>query len=370
MGVINDLATDQRVRRICSALTEFGFELEVTGRDLPGSPPLPEMPWKQKRLPVIFKKNVSGYAEFNLRLLQTFLASDADVFYANDTDTLAPACIAGKIREKPVVFDSHEFFTGTPELKHSKLKTNLWKSVEKYCIPHTIIRFTVNDSIAELLEKTYGYPFGVIRNMPFRQEELNTERDSHFNPEKFHLILQGSGINIQRGAEELVQAMALLPDRFHLHIAGSGDVIETLKKMAESPEIHGKITFHPRMPYADLMQLTRSADLGISLDKPLSINYLYSLPNKIFDYIQAGIPILASDLPEIRKVVETWQNGRLIREISPENIARQIEEMASDPGQIKAWKTQSREAAKVLHWENEKQTLYRLFEPLMQSLQP
>jgi glycosyltransferase involved in cell wall biosynthesis len=368
MGVINDLATDQRVARMSAALQELGAEVQVIGRNLPQAAALLPQPWEQSRMPVWFNQNFFKFAEFNIRLLHAFLKTPTDVFYANDLDSLPAAVAAGCIRNKPVVYDSHEFFTGAPELEGAHFKKAFWKKTEAACLPLTKVRLTVNASIADLLKKTYGHSFEVIRNVPLPLSELkirNTGEGFSLPKDKFNLILQGSGINVQRGAEELLEAMCLVPDHIHLTIAGGGDVLPLLKMRTEELGLHAKVTFLPRMPYPQLMSLTQQAQVGLSLDKPLSINYALSLPNKLFDYMQAGVPVIASNLIEIKNIIDRYKNGILIQEVRPETIAAAILQFADSPELWQTMRTQSQEAAKTLHWNEEKRKIATLFSDLL-----
>src|SRR5690606_265256 len=138
--------------------------------------------------------------------------------------------------------------------------------------------------------------------------------------DKFVVILQGAGINVDRGGEELIEAMVHLPECF-LVIVGSGDVVEQLKTQSRMLKISGRVLFRPKMPYEEMMQYTLCADLGVTLDKDTNLNYRFSLPNKIFDYMKAGIPVLSSNLPELRNIIEEFQIGTIVHSHNPEEIA-------------------------------------------------
>jgi glycosyltransferase involved in cell wall biosynthesis len=238
----------------------------------------------------------------------------------------------------------------------------IWKRIERAIFPKLKDVITVNNSIAGLFEQDYGLRPVVVRNVPYlmKETEKKTRKELGLPEDKHLLILQGAGINIQRGAEEMVEAMLYI-DHSVLLIAGQGDVIPLLKKMVSERSLENKVIFRPRMPYQELMQLTKNADLGLTLDKDTNLNYRYSLPNKIFDYIQAGIPVVASPLPEIAHIVNTYQVGCTIIDHNPVNMANTINEVLADQQLIDKWKNNCSFASLNLNWEIEEKVIVDLY---------
>ncbi len=362
VSVINDLATDQRVHKTCLTLTGMGFDVLLVGRKLTDSLPMGNPPYAYHRMKLAFTKGPLFYACFNLRLFFFLLFHKFDLLTSNDLDTLLPNYLISRIKNKPLVYDSHEYFTEVPELVNRPAVQKVWKRIEKWIFPKLKDVFTVNESIAGLFEKKYGIRPHVVRNIPFKQkvEVKKTRKELGLPEDKFILILQGSGINIHRGSEEITEAMQYTRGALLL-IVGGGDVIDTLKKMSEKPDIKGKVMFKPRQPYNDLMQYTANADMGLTLDKDTNLNYRFSLPNKLFDYIQAGIPVLASDLPEIRKIIDQYDIGTFIPGHQPEQIARKINELMANREQLNNWKRNLTFAADDLTWEKESETIKKVY---------
>lgn len=366
VSVINDLATDQRVARVCYMLTEIGFDVLQVGRILPSSPDLPERPWQQKRMRLLFRRGPIFYAEFNIRLFLFLVFHRAELLVANDLDTLLPSFLVHRLKRIPLVYDSHEFFTETPEVIHRPLVRGVWLMIEKSIVPHLPWMVTVNESLANIFTKKYGIETIAIRNTPFLKP-LPQPADliqEGIPKGKNILILQGSGINIHRGAEEVVEAMCYL-ENVILLIVGSGDVIEKLKTISQKPGIGGKVIFMPRQPAEKLATLTAAADIGLSIDKDICPNYHFSLPNKVFDYIHAGIPVLASNLPEVRKIVEQWQVGRILSGHEPEEIASTIREMLHDRESLAQYRNNCLKAREELCWEKERKTLQKRYEAFL-----
>ncbi len=362
VSVINDLVTDQRVKKVCGSLHEMGFKLVLVGRRMHNSLRIDARPYPVRRMRLLFEKGPLFYVCFQIRLFIFLLFHKCDLLISNDLDTLLPNYLVSKLKRIPLVYDSHEYFTGVPELENNNLKRKIWKLVERWIFPGLKDVFTVNESIADLYAEEYGIRPVVIRNVPQTGEEIvKKSRASLSMPEdKKIMILQGSGINIRRGAEEMVEAMRFIENAV-LFIVGGGDVINILKEKVKQWHLEQKVLFKPRQPYETLMQYTAATDLGLSLDMDTNINYRFSLPNKIFDYLHAGIPVLASDLVEIRKIIDTYQVGDFIPDHEPQHIAQKVNEIFSRPEKLMQWRQNTRKAAHELSWENESKILKKIY---------
>lgn len=360
MSVINDLSTDQRVHKHCTLLTEMGYDVLLIGRSLSTSKPLDNRSYSMHRMKLPFERGPLFYASFNVALFFQLLFRKADLLFSNDLDTLLPNFLASRLRGKTLVYDSHEYFTEVPELVSRPKVQAVWKRLESWMLPNLRNALTVNASIASLYKEDYGIEMNVLRNVPMAPKSISerTKEDLDLPVDKKLIILQGSGINIQRGAEEAVLAMNSIEGTVLL-ILGSGDVIDTLKQMVKSEGLTDKVIFKDRMPYDEMMAHTKVADLGLTLDKNTNINYQFSLPNKLFDYINAGIPVLASDLKEVRGIVENYEIGEVVEEVTPESVAEKVTEMLESPQQSE-WKANCCKAAKELNWEKESEVLRKM----------
>ena len=364
VSVINDLVTDQRVNKSCLALRKVGYEVLLVGRQQRKSPPMDERPYATHRMKLIFEKGPFFYAEYNIRLFFFLLFHRADLLLSNDLDTVLPNFFVSRLKRVRMVYDSHEYFTETPELVNRPRVQRVWKRIEEFVLPKLDGMITVCNSIAELFRDKYRLKVDVIRNIPLRsalppkvdKSELGLPGDKHL------LVLQGSGINIQRGAEELVMAMRHLDDCL-LMIIGGGDVLPKLKQMVGEEKITDRVMFFPRMPYQKMMRYTQLAELGFCLDKDTNLNYRFSLPNKLFDFIQAGVPIVAAPhLVEISKIVRQYDIGVFIEGYGPESLAKTIKSALADTERWAQWHNNTSAAARDLCWENEERKLIELFD--------
>lgn len=363
VSVINDLVTDQRVNKSCLTLQKAGYEVLLVGRKQRKSPPMDERPYASHRMKLLFEKGPCFYAEYNIRLFFFLLFHRANILLSNDLDTVLPNFFVSRMKGIKMIYDSHEYFTETPELIHRPKVQRVWKRIEEFAIPKLDEMITVCDSIADLFHEKYGVKVHVIRNIPPQKAlppkgdkaELGLPLDKHL------LVLQGSGINIQRGAEELVQAMQYLDD-CHLMIIGGGDVLPILKQMVIDLNIADRVRFLPRMSYANMMAYTQNAELGFCLDKDTNLNYRFSLPNKLFDFIQASVPIVASHLTEIEKIIRRYDIGSFIENHDPKTIAASIQDALSDAERYGKWKQNLTVAAQDLRWENEEKALLAIYQ--------
>jgi glycosyltransferase involved in cell wall biosynthesis len=363
VSVTNDLTCDKRVDRTCKTLAGLGFDVLLIGRRKTDSATLQPRIYSTQRIRLLFEKGFLFYSEFNFRLFFQLLFKKADLFIANDLDTLLPNYLVSLIRRKPLVYDSHEYFTGVPELEGRNFVKKVWKSIERFIFPKLKSVITVNDSIASLYLEEYKKEITVIRNIPEAAnfEVLKTRTELGLPQDKKIVIFQGAGINIDRGGEEAVLSMKYVQNAILL-VIGGGDAIDNLKKLSSENDLGEKVIFIPKLPFDKLYEYTVNADLGLTLDKDTNINYRFSLPNKLFDYIHAGIPVLASNLVEIRKIIEEYDIGCIAESHDPEKIAEKITFMLSDKENTNNWKTNLLRAAAELNWNNEEKKLIGILE--------
>jgi len=361
VSVTNDLSSDQRVHKICTTLQAMGFSILLIGRQLKKSKPL-KRNYKTLRMHLWFDKGFLFYANYNLALFFKLFFLKKNILLANDLDILLPNFLMSKIFNIPLVYDSHELFTEVPELTSRPRVQKFWLSIEKYIFPKLKCVYTVNQTIANIYSKKYHVKVNVVRNIApaFLDKTIDKTFKNRIKGTKKMLILQGNGINIDRGGEEAVKMMQYLNNCI-LYIIGSGDVFENLKKLVVDLALADKVIIIDKIPYQKLMQYTKIADLGLSLDKNTNLNYEYSLPNKVFDYIQASTPLLVSNRIEVAKLVTENNIGTVAISLNPKDLAVQITRILFDKELLKKWKNNLKTVAKTLTWENESKKIIEIY---------
>ena len=349
--VSNDLVTDQRVHKMCCTLIEMGYDLLLIGRKH-GSQETLYRDYATKRISMLFHQGFLFYAELNLRLFFLLLFTKKEMLFSNDLDTLIPNYFVAKLQRKELIFDSHELFSEIPELKHRKLIKQFWLTIERWILPKLTKVITVSDAIKKHYKYLYGIEAVVIRNLPL--EKSVHQQSFPFPTENKNIILYQGAVNIGRGIELMLETIKLL-DNCVLVIIGTGDIIEVLKQKVSSQRLENKVRFMGKVLPKDLKQFTPNATIGLSLEEDIGLNYRYALPNKLFDYIQAEVPVIVADLPEMKKLVETYQVGEILWERSPKSLAKLILKVISNNYNIALQK-----AKRELTWTKEKDKLIRL----------
>ncbi|MEP6928096.1 MAG: glycosyltransferase [Ginsengibacter sp.] len=354
VSVISDIVTDQRVQKECNTFYKMGYEVVLIGRKSKNAFVLNDLPYKIIRFTNLFTRGPLMYLVFNIQLFFYLLFKKADVLWANDLDTLLPNFIIARLKGIKLVYDSHEYFTLTV-IKQTSRK--VWEMLELFLFPRLKNVITVNDSIKEVYEKKYKVNISVVRNVPYKfVKDINAE-EIILPVNKKILVMQGIGLNENRGAEEAVFMMQFLPDEFMLYFIGWGTILDKLKQMVHDLRLQSKIIFIAPLPYKQMMEYTRQCFLGLVFIKiDLNDAHLFTLPNKFFDYIHAGIPVVASKGSEIQKIIDKYNVGAYISNLEPTVIAKEIAQIAK-ADEYKIWKQNTVVASTELCWENEEQVI-------------
>ncbi len=364
VSVISELTTDQRVLRICTTLHEMGFEIKLIGREFSNSLPLGSYPFHAERLKCFFSKGFLQFAEFNTRLFFRLLFCKTDHLLANDLDVLLPNYLVGKWRGKKLFYDTHEYYTGVSALRDAPFKRKIWKKLEDWIFPKLPLVYTVNESVKNKYHEEYGNEIFIIRNVPVTRAIEPVPMPGNWQGKKL-LMMQGMGMHPGRGGLELLEIMRYLPADYHLVFIGGGNEWGKIAEMRKEWNLEDRVDMISKMPPDQLRKYTPLATLGVSLDGFEDLNHWFTLPNKLFDYLHAGLPVAASAIPEVKAIIEQYQCGFCFISRNPQNMAEEITQLINDQQRYSILKKNALEAAKELCWENERQKLVALYEPYL-----
>lgn len=359
-SVINNFDSDQRVQKVCGSLMKFGFEVEVVATNLRGEPKL-NFPYPVHYLNLSAQSGMKMYLDFNRKLFFKLnsIAKKDDILLANDLDALLPNYLISKIKGCELVFDSHEIFSEVPTLYNRPFRKKIWKTLEKSIVPNLKHFYTVSNGYADWFEKAYQNRPEVVMNVPLIQKNADTEISidlPEISTEKI-LIYQGV-INFSRGIGKMIEAMQFL-ENVQFWIVGNGPKKVEFETLTEDLKLENKVKFLGNVSPNQLKCITPKADLGLSLEEDYGISYRYALPNKIFDYTHAGIPILGTYLPEIKATIENYGLGKTIENHEPKHIAERIK-MMLDEGKS-PYTENLKKAAEVFNWSHEEKKLEGIY---------
>lgn len=286
------------------------------------------------------------------------------VFVANDLPMLPLAAQLAQGSGARLVYDSHELYS---EQEFSEREKRRWAEIEAKYIGACDVVIAVNRSVATELEQRYRINgVKVIYNAERTRQAPAASRRLHevfgLSADKKIVLMQG-GLSAGRHLEVLMEAMRFVLNRsVVLVLLGDGLLLDSLKKMALQPDLVGRVYFHAAVPQNALLELTAAADAGVIPYQATCLNNYYCTPNKLFEFIAAGLPILATDLPEIRRMVHEREIGRVGDTSAPKKLAALLDEFFSDDQRFAAWKARVLVARKEICWEQEEKKLVEIYE--------
>ncbi|GGG57096.1 hypothetical protein GCM10011378_36530 [Hymenobacter glacieicola] len=349
------------MQRICGSLARAGYDVLLVGRQWPGSLPLTPQPYQQHRLRCWNTRGKLFYLEFTVRLLLFLLGQRAAAWCAIDLDTALPVWLRARLSSQPFLYDAHELFTEVPEVVARPRVQRLWRWVEQFIVLRATRAYTVGPALAALLKQRYGRPFEVIRNISrLTNEELPPAPAAA--PAGGFILYQGA-LNAGRGLEQLLEAMPRVNGR--LVVCGEGDLSVDLRARADRLGllVSGQVEFRGYVLPAQLRELTRQATVGVMLLENQGLSYYYSLANKFFDYLHAGIPQLVIDFPEYRALNEQYEVADLITDLAPATLAAALNRLlpGGDAARYHRLADNCRRARTQLSWQHEEARLLALY---------
>jgi len=364
--VLNPFTNDSRVLKECLSAKRAGFNTMVFALHEKGLPEdetvhgfsvhrvrLRSRGWpKQKWIQVI------KYLELILRMVARI--RNAEIIHANDLNALPIAVILKytTCRAARVVYDAHEFET---ECHHKKgIFERLTEITERFFIKYADDVLTVSEGIAQQYAERYGItkPRLVLNCPPYRKLPKKDIFRKVFpiKPEQRIILYQGI-LEEGRGIGILLETFSRLKgDNICLVLMGYGGMERRIREIAAS---HRNIFFHPAVPPETLLEYTASADIGIILFENYCLNHYYALPNKFFEYSMAGLPVITSDLPELRKLVTEYQCGFVLEQYSANGLAALLQELACVD--LSKYSENAAKMAEIYCWENQEKILLEVY---------
>lgn len=381
MHVLGTAHSDVRVMRAATALTDAGFAVTVV--DIESKCKL-----QTEDIHNICMKHVKVSSSFivtrfrrwavvkalllfihsTLRLLQT----PADIYHAHDVTAL-PACyIAARLRRKPLILEAHELPLSELDGAHRRWLRVLLTSLLSHMISSCVGGIGASPFYTKVLRNQYHVPNVILtRNVPPYQTVAKSDRlRQHLglSPEVRIALYQGN-VQPDRELDRLVRAARFLEPNIVIVMMGKnmGATQARLEALIASEEVADRVKIIPAVPYEELLDWTASADIGLIVYSPhCSQNIKMCLPNKLFEFLMAGLPVLASQLDAVAEVIRTYDVGQIVSSLTPTDIGAAINAMLADHDGLARMRRNALEAAQQeFHWEKERQQLIGLYHKVL-----
>ncbi len=388
MHVLGAAATDPRVLREATALIEAGYAVSIVDIEEEGSHPLEEdlrgISLKHVLMPhAFFSTRFDKWAIFRvtkmfIRTTRRLLQTQADIYHGHEVSGLLPCYVAACLRRKPVIFDAHEMPLFERPLSEFGPSRRFLRSLLVVLLAHIVPRcigvITVSSPIVKELRKRYGLAdVTLIRNVPEYRAASKGDRLRHYlglTPETRVVLYQGY-LQPDRGLDRLVHAAAFLDRDIVIVMMGKnrGTTQSQLEALIASEGVGDRVKIIPPVPYAELLDWTASADIGVNLASPdYSLNVRCFLPNKFFEYLMAGVPVLTSSLEAMVEVINTYDVGQVLPSLEPADIGAAINRMLAYPVALERMSRNGQEATKdEFNWGKEKVKLVALYQSIFQE---
>ncbi len=377
MLVRNPYTHDTRVEKEARTLTDAGYRVTIVADAASG---LPEHETRDEadvvrvprgRLPVPGARFVIHQA----RLARVLRGLRPDILHAHDSNALVPVALAARALGIPYVYDAHDLWLGRPRRERSRLyfaRNQLYYAlVERLLVRRAAATLTVSPPIAEHLARRYGLPeVTLVPNYPeppreLRPRDIRALLGADGLSSDARVVLYVGGLMAGRGLEQLVDAAAMV-EGAQVVFLGDGVLAEPLRRRATANGSGERVHVLPPVASSEVIDVAASADVGVSPIVPSCLNYRYSLPNKLFQYMAAGLPVVASDFPQVREVVEGAGCGVVVDTRRPAEIAPAINDLLADPDEARAMGERGRRAVQErFNWATSAQALLDVYRRLV-----
>ncbi|WP_085626361.1 MULTISPECIES: glycosyltransferase family 4 protein [unclassified Pseudomonas] len=299
-------------------------------------------------------------------LLVQMVRYGASVVHSHDVNTLPTAWLASRISRARLVYDAHEISTSREGYDSFRRLVGM---VEKRLMPSADGTITTTDARAKYFARAYQVTRPIVlQNRPrlTRCAPTNRIREELGLAEQWPIVIYQGGLQQGRGLEKLIRVAAKVPDAYFVLIGG-GRLAHSLSQLIEELELQDRVHIIPTVPLAELPSYTASADIGVQPIENTCLNHYTTDSNKLFEYLIAGLPVVATDFPEIRRIVRRHDVGVLVSSDDPTGLAHALNVLVSDANLREAYAQNARSTAVTLNWEEQESRLVDLYQQVLSS---
>ena len=346
---------DSRVVNLISSLKQENHSVNTIAFD-----------WKTKGFQTqvgetaVYKLNKSGssiffYFNFFKLLIKNLLKYKGEIYFAEDIYTLPVVYFFAKYNKAKVFYNSRELYAHLAGLRNKSAVQSIIARVERTFIYKVDTVFVTGEMDKKFLQDSYGIDnIVVIRNLPKYNNEIKpiNLKEKYGIPSKAKIIMYQGVVLEGRGILYLIRQLDKF-DNLHFIIVGDGEFKNQFQKETDKLKIKDRVHFIGAVNHEELLNYTAAADIGVALIENISISYYYALPNKLFEYIMAGVPVIVSKLPQMEKVVNEYNVGKCVDLQNENEVITVINEMLNDENLLKEYSANCKKASVILNWEAE-----------------
>lgn len=356
---LGNIDYDTRCNNLFDTLDSQGFDVEFIGFDW-----LTENFTSVKGKKAVYKLSkkplsIFFYIKFYSILKLHLLSKKFDIIFAEDLYCLPVCVVVGKMKKAKVIYDCRELFGFLAGLKNKKLVQKFWSIIEKLFIKKANLVLTTGEMDSEFIRNHYHITNDlVIRNLPlYRKTDSPFDYYSALKIEKSKKILLYQGVVLHGRGLKMIFDFLQETNDFVLVIAGGGEMLSFYRDLAEKLHISEKVFFIGKIPQENLINYTAGAFIGLALIENISLSYYYALPNKLFEYIMAEIPVIATDLPQMKNIINEFKVGLTIKENDIDQLKQSLNKLKDDESYYNQFKSNCRIASQTLNWERDMERL-------------
>ncbi|MNO55226.1 D-inositol 3-phosphate glycosyltransferase [compost metagenome] len=293
----------------------------------------------------------------------------AHLVHAHDVNTLPTAWLAARLSRARLVYDAHEISTSREGYESFR---RLVGFVEKRLMPKADGSITTTDARAKYFARAYGVVRPtVLQNRPRLTycEQSNRIREELGLKAPWPIIVYQGGLQQGRGLDKLIRTAKDVPNAYFVLIGG-GRLTQSLIQLCEELGLQQRVHFIPTVALSELPKYTASADIGVQPIENTCLNHYTTDSNKLFEYLIAGLPVVATDFPEIRRIVRNNDVGILVPANNPPALAHALNQLVTDIELRKRLASNASSIATTLNWEEQEARLVHLYQQILPAATP
>lgn len=357
---LGNIDYDTRCNNLFNSLSDKGYEVEFLGFDwltenfstIKGKKTV----YKLSKKPISLFFYLKFYSILKLKLL----TKKYDIIFAEDLYCLPVCVIIGKIKKAKVIYDCRELFGFLAGLKNKKLLQKFWSTIERLFINKADLILTTGEMDSEFIRKQYNIQNDlVVRNLPqHKKSQSPVNYYSLLGIDKSKKILLYQGVVLHGRGLKMIFEFLQTSDDFILVVLGGGEMLDYYKQLSEQMSLQKKVFFIGKIPQDKLIDYTAGAFIGLSLIENISLSYYYALPNKLFEYIMSEIPVIATNLPQMKKIIDEFKVGFYLNENDISLFSEILYRLNTDNDLYYHIKSNCQITSQLLCWEREIERLF------------